>query len=70
MPKFRAVINVYFSKRVEIEVNGDSEEHALLQILDGECNDEIDDQLADGADFELSTNYCDDYVTDHIEEVV
>ena len=66
MKSYKACINVYFSKQVEIEVKAHSEEDARQQIINDDCNHKIDEKL-EGDDFELSTNYCDEFTIDSIE---
>lgn len=66
MKTYKATINVYFSKQVTIEVTAKSEEDARKQVINDDCNHKIDEKL-EGDDFELSTNYCDEFTIDSIE---
>lgn len=68
MATYKATINVYFSKQIEIEVQAQSKEDAQEEINNWDHTDKINEQL-EGDDFELSTNYCDDFTIDHIKEV-
>jgi len=66
MKTYKAYINVYFSKQVEIEVQAHSEKDAQEQINNWDHVDKINEKL-EGDDFELSTNYCDEFTIDSIE---
>lgn len=66
---YKATINVYFSKQVNIEIKAKSEEDAREEISNWDHRDKIDDRL-EGDDFELSTEFCDEFTIDNIEEVV
>lgn len=69
MAKFKADVNVYFSKQVTIEVNADNEDDAVEGIKQGDYDDKIDEALQ-GNDFRIETGYCDEYNLDYIEEGV
>ena len=66
MKTYKAFINVYFSKQVAIEVQAHSEKDAQEQINNWDHVDKINEKL-EGDDFELSTNYCDEFTIDSIE---
>lgn len=68
MKTYKAYINVYFSKQVAIEVQANSEKDAQEEINNWDHTDKINEKL-EGDDFELSTEYCDEFTIDSIERV-
>jgi len=66
METYKATINVYFSKQVEIEIQAPSEDDAIQAINDWDHTDKINEQL-EGDDFKLSTDYCDEFAIDYIK---
>lgn len=66
MAKFHATVDVYFSKRVDIEINADNKDDAIEGINLGDYDDHIDNAL-NGDDFILEIGYADDYKLDSIE---
>ena len=69
MTKFKADVNVYFSKLVTIEVNADNEDDAIEGIKMGDYDDHIDEALQ-GDDFRVELGYADDYNLHYIKEDV
>jgi len=67
MKTYKAFINVYFSKQVEIEIKAKSEEDATEEINNWDHVDKINDQLQ-GSDFKLEIDYCDEFKVDYIEK--
>jgi len=66
--KFKAFINVYWSRQVEIEVNADNIDDVIEGIKLEDYHDKIDREL-DKEDFDLSMFHCDDFSIHNIEEV-
>jgi len=67
MAKFHAIVNVYFSKQVDIEINADNEDDAIEGINLGDYDDHINKALQ-GDDFRVELGYADDYKLDTLEE--
>ena len=67
MKTYQTTVRVYFSKDVEIEVDAKNKDEAMYQVINYECNDEIDERL-NGDDFILRTGYCDDFIVVSMNE--
>lgn len=67
MKTYQTTVRVYFAFDVEIEVDAKNKDEAMNQVINDECNDEIDEVL-NGDDFILSTGYCDDFIVVSMNE--